>query len=90
MRFSLFHLTLALSAISSVSGSCFCSPANGCKCNCGHSDLTPDSQYSWRGTGQDGYVGNFNCGPNEGYNLASNQNLGGDGFGWRCLYIKCN
>jgi hypothetical protein len=77
-------------ALEQVYASCFCSPRNGCKCACGRNNLEPDSQWNWHGDGQDGFVGNFNCGRREGNKLASNQNLGGGGFGWGCLYIICN
>ena len=76
-------------ALEQVYASCFCSPKNGCKCACEHNDIVPDDQWSWHGGGQDGYLGNYGCGPNEGYKVASNQNLGGGAFGWRCLYIVC-
>lgn len=79
MRFTA-HLTMASAAACAVEASCLCSPRNSCKCACGRSSLLPDGQW------QDGYVGEFNCGPGEGAKLPSNQNLGGGSFNWRCLY----
>lgn len=78
--------------IAVASASQFCSPRNGCKTACGHNDLVPDDNWSWTGTGQDGFLADFgNCSPSEyRHMLASNQNLGGDSFGWNCLWIKCN
>lgn len=81
---------VALASVGAVSASCFCSSANGCKCDCGHSDLVPDSQWAWHGDGQGGYVGNYGCGPSEGTKLDPDSSQGGDAFGWTCLYIKCN
>lgn len=75
---------------SRVYASCFCSPKNGYKCACEHNDLIPDSQWSWHGDSQDGFLGDFACSPSENrWQVASNKDLGGT-FGWKCLYIKCN
>ncbi|EQL02657.1 hypothetical protein OCS_01638 [Ophiocordyceps sinensis CO18] len=71
---------MASAAACAVEASCLFSPRNSCKCACGRSSLLPDGQW------QDGYVGEFNCGPGEGAKLPSNQNLGGGSFNWRCLY----
>ncbi|RDA90701.1 hypothetical protein CP533_4953 [Ophiocordyceps camponoti-saundersi (nom. inval.)] len=88
MRFSTI-LVASLASIGAVDASCFCSPRNGCKCACGHSRLRPDSQWSWHGDGQDGFLGREHCGSGQGRKVASNRNLGGDRFPWKCLYIRC-
>jgi hypothetical protein len=87
---SILKLFIMSMALEQAYASCFCSPLNGCKCACEHNDIVPDSEWSWHGSGQDGYLGNFGCGPDEGYHVASDENLGGGAFGWRCLYIKCD
>ncbi|KFH66117.1 hypothetical protein MVEG_08218 [Podila verticillata NRRL 6337] len=75
--------------MAAASASQFCSNTYGCFSACGKQSIRPDSQWSWHGDGQDGWVGNYDCGSDNGYKLASNQNLGGGGFGWTCLYIRC-
>ncbi|KAI9241303.1 MAG: hypothetical protein BYD32DRAFT_406047 [Podila humilis] len=85
-----FKSLLVVSCImAAASASQFCSNKYGCFSACGKQSIRPDSQWSWHGDGQDGWVGNYDCGSDNGYKLASNQNLGGGGFGWTCLYIRC-
>ncbi|RDA86512.1 hypothetical protein CP532_2008 [Ophiocordyceps camponoti-leonardi (nom. inval.)] len=68
MRFSTIIIASLTGIGAFVEGSCFCSPRNGCKCGCGHSRLRPDSQWSWHGDGQDGFLGRRGrCGSGEGY-----------------------
>ncbi|KAK5987055.1 hypothetical protein PT974_11172 [Cladobotryum mycophilum] len=85
------YLTLALVSACAVDAtSCFCTPKNGCKCSCGHSDLVPDSQWSWHGDGQTGLLGAATCSPAQfQYELEPNDDATGGAIDWRCLYIRC-